>query len=144
MAHNCSSIIIKCMDFRLMKEFHRFLKEENLLGDCDEVSWAGAGKDLVDGTPEEKAFCLKQIHLSHQLHHADTVFLLHHSQCGAYAQAYSFADTKEEQDRQAQDMEKAETAIKFRFPQLKVRHFWAELLDDEGKEIEFSEIKFDD
>jgi len=128
------------MDFRLMPEFVRFLKDKNLLGDCDEISLAGAGKELVDGYITVREFLLKNIKISLQLHGSKRVFLLHHSQCGAYAASYSFASPAEEKAKQIADMKIAEKSIKGRFPEMEVLKFWAELLDDDGHHIEFSEV----
>jgi len=129
------------MDFRLMPEFVRFLKEKKLLGDCDEISLAGAGKELVDGYQIIKEFLLKNIKISLKLHESRRVFLLHHSQCGAYAASYSFATPAAEKAKQLADMRIAEKLIKERFPEMEVLKFWAELQDDAGHQINFSEVE---
>jgi len=127
------------MDFRTTKEIFRWLEERKLMNNCDEVSLAGASKELVDGNEAVQELIFKQIAISAGLHQAETVILLHHSDCGAYS-AYQFADAEAEKAKQLEDMAKAAALIKARFPEMVVRKVWAKLLDDHGSKIEFLEI----
>lgn len=127
------------MDFRLVKETKKWMEESRLVGDCDVVSLAGASKGIADNSTWGEVL-LDQIGLSNKLHNADTVILLHHSDCGAYAAAYDFTSPEEEKEKQMDDMAKVEEIIKEKFPQMKVRKIWAQMKDGEGKEVEFGEI----
>ncbi|HNP79558.1 MAG TPA: hypothetical protein PKI00_01795 [Candidatus Pacearchaeota archaeon] len=129
------------MDFRLTKETNRFLEENNLLGDCDIVSIAGSSKALADGNDEVKNLLIKQIKTSKDLHGAEEIILIHHSDCGAYKASCCFTSFEEEKGFQIEDMKKVEKIIKENFPEMEVKKIWAEMKDGEGKEVEFSVIK---
>lgn len=136
--HKCKSIVFKCMDFRLTEETIRFLKENNLIGDSDIVSLAGSSKSLADGKDEIKNLLIKQIKTSKDLHGAEEVILIHHSDCGAYKTTCCFTSIEEEKNIQLEDMNKAEDLIKENFPEMEVKKVWAEMKDKEGSEVEFS------
>ena len=135
MSHNCSAILIHCMDFRLTDEIYRWLKDNHLNGDCDIVSVAGAGKPLLDDS--ERNYLLSQIEASIKLHNSDTVILLHHSSCGAYKLEYNFSSVEEEKNKQKEDMDKVEEIILKKFKDLKVKKVWMELQDNKGEKIKF-------
>lgn len=140
MSHHCKSIIIHCMDFRLVEETRKWMAQESLLGDCDTVSLAGASKEIVDGDNQSRELLLKQIKISCDLHGASRVILLHHSDCGAYKASYDFKSGAEEKAKQLKDMAKAEKIIKRRFKNLKVIKIWAQMKDDSGRKVEFSRL----
>jgi carbonic anhydrase len=140
MSHNCKAILFHCIDFRLINETTRWMRENNLIGDCDIVSVAGSSKSIVDGSEELKNFLLGQINTSCTLHHCQKVILVHHSDCGAYRNSYNFSSPAEEKDKQIEDMAKAEEIIKNKFPELSVRKIWANMKDSDGKEVEFNSI----
>ncbi|MFA5013220.1 MAG: carbonic anhydrase [Candidatus Paceibacterota bacterium] len=138
--HSCSSILFKCIDYRLQNETKRWLAENNLAGDCDVVSVAGASKGLSDDEPAVVKLLLDQVKISHDLHSAKKVILLHHSDCGRYKAAYEFENEEEEKLTQITDMKKSEEIIKKHFPDMEVQKVWAQMLDSEGKSVEFQII----
>lgn len=139
MSHTCQAVLFHCLDFRLTKEIHRWLREQKLLGDCDIVSVAGAGKDILEPKAGQ-VMLLKQIAASVELHKIITVILMQHSGCGAYKLAYNFTSPRSEKKQQLADMDKIEKIIKKKFPSLAVRKIWAQLLDEHGRRINFGEV----
>ncbi|MFA6551782.1 MAG: carbonic anhydrase [Patescibacteria group bacterium] len=139
MPHICQNLLVRCMDFRLTREMNKWMEEKGYVSDCDLVSLAGAGKAIADDAKQGETL-LDQIKLSVELHHSHCVVLMHHSQCGAYAAAYTFASAEEEKAKQVEDMKKAAEIIKTNNPGMAVKLVWANLQDDEGEEIEFEEI----
>jgi carbonic anhydrase len=129
------------MDFRVMSETRRWMLDQGLLGDCDVVSLAGASKEIADGNNEAMDIMLKQINTSCRLHQACKVYLVHHSDCGAYKSSYRFASDEEEKEKQLEDMEKAKQIIREKFPHVDVVKVWAQLQDSKGEKIEFSEVE---
>ncbi|MDK2949294.1 MAG: hypothetical protein PWQ56_459 [Patescibacteria group bacterium] len=119
--HNCQNIIFHCIDFRLINETNDFIK--NNYGRSDIVSVAGSSKEIADGN----SYLLKQIEISHNLHHSSKVVLIHHSDCGAYKNSYQFSSPEEEKEKQVNDLLKIELIIKERFPDMTVEKIWAEL-----------------
>ena len=125
------------MDFRLVKEIHRWMEESGYLCNCDVVSLAGASKELVDGDQKVRELILKQISISRDLHNASEIILVHHSDCGAYKASYSFNSADEEKIKQVEDMAKAEEIIKEKFEDMNVKKVWAKMVDDHGEKVEF-------
>jgi carbonic anhydrase len=138
--HICSAILFKCIDFRMQTETRRWLHENNLAGDCDVVSLAGSSKGLSDNNPTIVDLLLNQIKISHDLHGAKQVVLIHHSDCGAYKGAYNFENEEEEKKTQIADMDKSEEIIKKNFPDMSVKKVWAQMLDPEGHKVDFQNI----
>lgn len=142
MAHICKNLLIRCMDFRLRDELMNWIDESGLFeGGFDVISLAGASKSLADGNDEIKDFFLQQVSVSTQLHQAQKVVVLHHSDCGAYAKEFNFASKEEEKIRQIEDMNKAKEIIKGRYPDVEVVLVWADLKDEHGDKIEFEIIE---
>jgi hypothetical protein len=129
------------MDFRLVKEMRRWMEEKEYLCDCDVVSLAGASKEILDGGEEARELILKQIGLANTLHGASEVILVHHSDCGAYKNAYDFSSSEDEKKKQLEDMAKTEVMIKDKFSNMKVVKVWAQLQDENGKVIDFQEVQ---
>lgn len=129
MAHQCKALIVHCMDFRLAKSMRDYLESNNLLGDCDVVSIAGATKNLD--------FILTQIETSINLHGIQEVIISHHTGCGAYKEM-SFNSFEEECEFQIGEMKKAKNLILGKYPNIKVTLLLAKILPSE--EIELEEI----
>ena len=140
MSHQCKSILIHCMDFRLMKATKQWMEKQGYMGDCDVVSLAGASKELVDGSEQVRDLIMKQIKVSYELHGARQVILLHHSDCGAYKLSYNFASPEQEKEKQLEDTKKASDLILKIFPDINIITIWAQLLDPSGEEVKFNQI----
>lgn len=150
MAHHCKTLIIHCIDFRLGKAIKKYLEEQNLLGNCDIVSVAGATKNLV--SPEndsERAFLMKQIDISKKLHHITDIILMNHSDCGAYGSprftgeaggSSTFGSKEEEKKKHFEDMEQAASMILEKYPDLNIKKMFAEI-DDSGNVLLIADSK---
>jgi carbonic anhydrase len=142
MAHICKNLLIRCMDFRLRDELMDWIEESGLFeGGFDVISLAGASKSLAEGPQEIRDFFLRQVGISTELHHAERVVILHHSDCGAYAGSYTFANSEEEKKQQIEDMKRAKEIIKGKYPQVEVVLAWAVLKDEHGDEIGFEVVE---
>ncbi|MDD4662087.1 MAG: hypothetical protein PHG24_02285 [Candidatus Pacebacteria bacterium] len=134
--HNCSTVIIHCMDFRLINKIREWVDQNNLTNDTDIISIAGASKALSEDNKEIQNFILNQINVSYLLHNARKVILMHHSDCGAYG-SYNFIDEEEEFAKQLEDMGIAEEIIKNSFDDIEVQKVWIQMNDHEGRNVEF-------
>ena len=136
MSHTCSSALIRCMDFRLTDAINKWLEEKGIMNDCDMISVAGIAKVIADNpeSPEAK-FVLKQFELSKKLHATKTLYLMHHTDCGAYGGHKAFANLDEEKAKYKADMEKARKIIKSVVPDLEVKFVLADIKDDGSVEI---------
>lgn len=118
MGHTCTAALVRCMDFRLTRDIQRWLEEKQLVNDCDIISVAGAGKDLIENS---KGFVATQISLSVQLHHIQKVLLMHHLDCGAYGGSAACKDRSEEIYKHKSELEKARSIVSAQFPALEVQ-----------------------
>ena len=131
MSHTCSSLLMHCMDFRFGKKMKEFMDQNNLLGDADLVSIAGAAKNIVN--PETQAFALRQIEISKDLHGMKQVILMNHTDCGAYGGRKSFADDKVEYEKLTADLKEAREIVKTKWPELEVK-LWLAHIDESEHE----------
>lgn len=131
MKHDCKTLIIHCIDFRFGDAIKNYLKEKNLLGDCDIVSVAGAAKNIADPKMEsDKEFMLRQISISASLHHIKEIIIMNHEDCGAYGGRKAFASYDEEKNRLTEDMKKAAEIIHSQNPEIKITAVLAKINDD--------------
>lgn len=135
--HNCENIIFHCIDFRLIDKTNDFIENTYGKDNYDIVSVAGSSKNISDNDEAIKNYLLKQIEISHNLHHSNRVVLIHHSDCGAYKASYKFESEEDEKKKQLEDMDKTEKIIKEKFSDMTVEKIWAQMKDDD---IEFSKI----
>lgn len=137
MSHTCSSALIRCMDFRFTDAINKWLEEKGIMNDCDMISVAGIVKVIADNpeSPEAK-YVLKQFELSKKLHATKTLYLMHHTDCGAYGGHKAFANLEEEKAKYLADMEKAREVIKSVAPDLEVKFVLADIKEDGSVMIE--------
>ncbi|MDD4409922.1 MAG: hypothetical protein PHW52_04715 [Candidatus Pacebacteria bacterium] len=128
------------MDFRLQNQTLNWLKENGYFGDCDVVSVAGSSKGIADDNEDVRSFLMNQIKISHDLHGAENIILVHHSDCGAYKGSYDFATPQEEEAKQKEDIFKVEGLIKESFPDMSVIKVWAKMNDENGNDVIFKKI----
>jgi len=74
--HTCETIIVTCIDFRFQEYINKWIAENFAPKTFDRVALAGGVFDLE--------YVLKQIEVSHRLHHIKKVALINHEDCGAY------------------------------------------------------------
>ena len=122
-----------------MKGIRGFLDQNNLTGDCDLVSVAGAMKSAVDPDTlvSEKEFVLKQIDLSHDLHAIKQVIFMHHLDCGAYGGSKAFSTPEAEHERQTADLIKARNLIQQKYPELQIKLVLAKLGEQDDVSFEY-------
>ena len=139
MSHTCSSTLIRCMDFRFTSSIDAWMKEQGIMDDCDVISIAGVSKAIAENPKSQEAqFILSQIRLSKELHSSKTLYLIHHTDCGAYGGHQAFENINTEKEKYMHDMIVAGKIIADNFPELKVVHVLANIED--SKQISFSII----
>lgn len=138
MQHNCKALVINCMDFRLVDETRKYLKRKNLAGNYDLVCVAGSTKEIARPADElVRAYLLKCISVSYNLHKARKLIIIHHTDCGAYGGKKAFAGDWEEREAHVGDMEKSAEIIKEAFGEFEIKKVYAKILEEE---IVFEEI----
>ncbi len=110
--HNCEVIIVTCIDFRFQAFINEWIASNFQPKTYDRVSWAGGVKDS-DGI-------LKQIEISHRLHHIKKVVLINHEDCGAYG-------AEGTPEKHAADLNEIKQRIQTQFPDLEVDLYYLHL-----------------
>ena len=119
MAHRCKYLIAHCIDFRFVRAIKDYLEKSGILGDCDEVSVAGAIKD--------SNFMLGQIDISLRLHNVQEAILINHLDCGAYGGSSKFGSLGEERAFHSGELEKAKERILAKYPSFRVKTMLAKI-----------------
>ncbi len=126
MAHTCSAALVHCIDYRIQPAIYQWLQDKQLLGDCDIISLAGAAKGIDESAPT----LWDQIEISTRLHKINTLYLMQHTDCGAYG------------GRQDDDvvfhtevLNRAAAVIPTKYPQVRVRKLLADISTDEAVTI---------
>ena len=139
MFHTCSSALIRCIDFRLTSAIDAWMVEKGIMDDCDVISVAGIGKSIADNPEsDDSKYILNQIALSKKLHDIKTLYLVHHTDCGAYGGHGAFEGLKSEKQCYNDDMNKAHKVISAHIPDIEIKHILADMKSD--TDIEFVEV----
>ncbi|MFZ6036290.1 MAG: carbonic anhydrase [Patescibacteria group bacterium] len=136
--HACRALVIHCMDYRLTESIHDFLGSLDLRDQYDEVSLAGAAKGIADGDSEITDVILKQIKTAHDLHGIQDVFLMHHTDCGAYGGRAAFTSANEERERHLADMHRAADVLREQYPDLTYHFVLARIDEHDQVDFEYS------
>ncbi|TAL20686.1 hypothetical protein EPN90_00265 [Patescibacteria group bacterium] len=136
MSHHCRALVLHCIDFRLGKSIKNFLQEQELLGDADLVSLAGAAKNFVD--PLAEPLVMRQIEISKKLHGIREVYLINHTDCGAYGGRDKFASTTAEHNVLAGDLRTAAEMITAKFSDLSVKCWIAHI--EGGGHVRYEQV----
>jgi len=98
------------MDFRFVHDILHEMKRRGLDRQYDDVSLAGAAKNIVDPMQaHDPEITMRQIQLAKQLHGITDVYVINHLDCGAYGKIFS--SPEEEHERHVSDLRKAKQMI---------------------------------
>jgi len=144
MAHHCSAAVVTCEDFRL----HRRRGGENFINDyitwlkadCDLITRGGCIQDLVRPQPGYDDSLLRDLTVSVELHHVQTIHLIGHEDCGAYAH-FNFQDRQTELAQHHADLRDARRILNARFPDVEVRLRFAELMTGSTDRWRMTEVE---
>jgi len=111
--HECKAAVVTCMDFRLHGDnMGDFLKKEGVYGEADMICVAGGVLPLVAPDHEKnREFILKLLGISKNLHHIENIYLINHTDCGAY-KSFGEMDSKTETDLHKSHLGEAEEVVK--------------------------------
>jgi len=139
MSHICSSALIRCIDFRFTSVINSWMKEKGIMDDCDIISVAGISKSIAqDPDSDDAKFILNQIGLSKKLHNIKTLYLIHHTDCGAYGGHDAFDNINIEKQCYSEDMKKAHKIISRYVPDIEIKHMLADIKNE--AEIDIHEV----
>jgi hypothetical protein len=120
--YKCDAAIVWCFDNRFELALRKLVKRLGL-NYYDPIRIAGGTKYLA--SPEhqrDREFVLDQIRISMRLHGTGTVFLMLHSDCGAYGGLAAFDGDKEQEARNHHlELQRAASYLLSQIPGLNVR-----------------------
>lgn len=123
----------------MVDDTRKYLERKNLAGNYDLVCVAGSTKELARPLDEKvRAYLLKCISVSYNLHQARELIMIHHTDCGAYGGRKAFTSDWEERETHVGDMKKSAEIIKASFGEFEIKKVYAKILE-EG--IVFEEIE---
>ncbi len=129
-SHGCTTLLLRCIDYRLEPKIQEFLKDRNLVGDCDIVSLAGAAKNFTS----LESTILGHIELAKNLHGIKQVILMNHTNCGAYRD-HTFNSTAEEIQFHKEELQNAKAKVQKAFPDIDVKLALAHIIEPGKIEI---------
>lgn len=133
-SHKATTLLLRCMDFRLEPDLSLYLKSEGLIGKVDIVSLAGAAKNLAEEANEaNRELVFTHVRLAQELHGVEEVILMSHTDCGAYGGAKAFREREHEEQRLVQDMQAARDLLTKRFKKLRIRLVLARIEEKRGQ-----------
>lgn len=123
--YTADATVLCCFDERIRNTVQKFLKKQDILRP-DMIIVAGGAKTLASPRTEfERDFILDQIQLSIKLHQTKRVFLMTHSDCGAYGALALFkGDRERESAHHKTELQRAAKLIKEKFPDVAVQCFF--------------------
>ncbi|HJD56488.1 MAG TPA: hypothetical protein LFW21_07850 [Rickettsia endosymbiont of Pyrocoelia pectoralis] len=125
--NEASTLLISCVDFRLIDETDKLMKQLGLEDDFDKVSLPGASLALVNDKYTHWGKTIEDtIELLQDLHNIKQILFLDHRECGAYKKliAPEHLNSKEKETAaHTEILNKARKIIKEKFPKLKVYTF---------------------
>jgi carbonic anhydrase len=79
------TLLLSCMDYRLMGKVAAFMDGRNLAGNYDHIVLAGASIGVAtDGKPDWRRTFWEHLSLARELHHVRRLMVIDHRDCGAY------------------------------------------------------------
>jgi hypothetical protein len=120
--YKCDAAVVWCFDNRFELALRKLVKRLGL-NYYDPIRIAGGTKYLASPEHErDRQFVLDQIRISMRLHETGTVFLMLHSDCGAYGGLAAFGgDAEKEAGNHHAELRRAAAFLKSQIPELKVR-----------------------
>lgn len=139
MHSSLSNLVVHCADGRLMTDIYEWLQNKDVVGHCDELSFAGGCKDLVSPQKEsDRDYFLRQIGKLRELHGTQRIFLMNHTDCGAYGGKNAFENETHEIKKHVSDLHEAALLIVNQWPDMEVRRILMHVKED--KIIKFEDV----
>lgn len=133
-ATSVDTVLLTCMDFRLMDNIERYMGERGLRDNYDHVILAGASLGaLTDKYPAWNRTFWDHLEVAIQLHNNKRLMVIDHRDCGAYKVILGedfHKMPKRETDVHAEHLRKLRDAVKQKFSALDVELL---LMDLDGK-----------
>ena len=119
--YQADAAVVWCFDDRLTRVVEKFLKRSGIAR-ADSIRVAGGPKTLASPSDEaERAFVLRQLRLSQQLHATARVILIAHSDCLAWGGLARFGgDARAEREHHSLELARAAAVVQEALPDIQV------------------------
>ena len=137
--HSCEAVVLACIDFRFWKETMKFVEEELGIKSYDFPKIPGAAKAIND-CQSETDVPMQCVGIPCDLHHAQKIVIVNHSDCGAYGGSKQFnGDSDAEQKFHEGELKKAKEKVLTQYPGKEIILAYAKLVDG-GESVEFVRV----
>ncbi|CAO3427746.1 carbonic anhydrase [Azospirillum doebereinerae] len=123
-AGGVDTLLLSCMDYRLMGHVAGYMQSRNLLANYDHIVLAGASLGaLTDKKPGWGEAFWDHVGVAKDLHHIKRLIVMDHRDCGAYKVFLGMDlkdDTAKEGDVHGQYLTRLKAMVKERHPDLEV------------------------
>ena len=124
----CQALVISCSDFRFISAQREERVALGLNNAYDLIARPGGVRQLVLPTSEAaQATMHEEIALLHRLHNFNTILLMNHVTCGAYA---SLATPETEEALHREHLLAAKEILRARFPGMRIEPFLSVIVGD--------------
>lgn len=110
--HSCQAAIVTCIDFRFQPFINQWIADHFEPRTYDRIAWAGGIKDQEG--------ILKQLEISHRLHHIHKAILINHEDCGVYGEEGT-------PEKHHSDLKEIKEKIQAEFPDMEVDLYYLHL-----------------
>lgn len=136
--HKCLAVVLTCIDFRFWREAFDFVETVLGIKDFDFPSLPGSAKainECIDGDVSSQC-----VSVPCELHHAEKIVIINHSDCGAYGGVSKFnGDIEAEEKFHHEELRKAKGKVLAKYPDKEVILVFAKIVDN-GDNIEFATL----
>lgn len=130
-SHTADALVLTCMDYRLhTSQLADFLRSQGVER-WDLRTQQGCSKDLCLGADAgQRQSMIDAVRIAVELHGVQRVFLMNHTDCGAYGGAKAFPSKDAEHEHHAQDLRRARQEILTKFLHLDVQAILISIEDE--------------
>lgn len=133
--HHCEAVVLACIDFRFWKETMQFVEQFLGIENYDFPKLPGSAKAINES--QDGDISMMCVGVPCDLHGAEKIVVVNHSDCGAYGGSKKFGgDSEAEQKFHEQELKKARDVILEKYPENEVVLAYAKLSGYQ-EEIEF-------
>ena len=120
--HRVDTVILACIDFRFREGLTPAIREAFNIDAWDEIKLAGGAKNIsMPGKDSRREAVLDDLNLAVAAHHANTIILLNHQNCGKYAsEGNTFDDRGTEHAFHEKELKEAGNVARQKFSNIKI------------------------
>ena len=127
-AHNASTYVISCMDFRLLDDIVRAMDAMGYNNNYDQFIVAGSSLGFVqDKFPHWGETVMDHMNIGLSLHNFRSIIIIDHEDCGAFKKFMPYKNKEEEYNNHKDCLQKAYERLSKHFPDFSFHGFLMDL-----------------